>query len=507
MAEKNRSTLVIQLLGGILLMGLWWLSGTQLLDGEPQDTFWRFLGRFHPVVLHLPIGLFLLLLVLEGMGLRRPESKATELVPLVLGITIGVTLLAVATGTMLAYGEGADEPLVQDHMRNGIWLAMAVVMLGVMRTLPSRGTYYLLLVATTGLMFWTSHQGGSITHGRDYLTEYAPDSIRRILGLDVEESVQVKRVEDIVVFDHLVQPIIEQNCVSCHNPDKLKGELNLETFAGHLAGGELGPAVVPFDVDASELLFRVTLPQDDKEFMPPDEKTPLNEAEIDLLTWWIEQGASPDQTIGSFGPLPTDVDDYVAAIFAEMLSPEERLRLEEAQKDLYAALAAIRAEHGILILPLEVGSDQFTIETNAVRRAFDDAMLAKLEPHARSFVSADLSGTRLTDAAVESLAKFARLRTLNLSLTSLQGSTLGKLASLPELRSLNLYGSKIDPAAVDQLVQLTQLKQLFIFQTALEDEQVVARLQEALPDCDIRVAAIVAPFTEAEEKTDDYESS
>ncbi len=507
MATKNRSTLVIQLLGGVGMLGLWWLSGYSLLDGEPQDTLWRFFGRFHPVVLHLPIGFFVLLAILEIIGLRRSDSKATELVPLVLGITVGVTLLAVATGTMLAYGEGAKEPLVQEHMRNGIWLAMATIMLGVMRTLPSRGTYYMLLVATAGLLFWTSHQGGSITHGRDYLTEHAPDSIRRLLGLEVEESVKVKRVEDLVVFDHLVQPIIEQNCVSCHNPDKLKGELSLESIEGHLAGGELGPAVVPFDVEASELLFRITLPQDDKEFMPPDEKTPLNAGEISLLAWWIEQGAFSDQTVGTFGPLPVQVDDYVAAVFAEMLSPEERARMQEEQQELYAALAGIRAEHGVLILPLEVGSDQFTLETNAVRKAFDDGMLMVLAPHAQNFVSADLSGTSLTDAGIATLAKFVRLRALNLSRTALAGATLGQLAALSELESLNLYGTKIDAGAVDQLAQLTQLKQLFLFQTALENEDALIRLREALPDCDIRVAAVVEPLPEAEEKSKDTETS
>ncbi|MBT5902171.1 MAG: hypothetical protein HOH58_08705 [Opitutaceae bacterium] len=507
MAEKKGSILAVQLLGGLCMVVLWWLSGYGLLDGEPQDTLWRFLGRFHPVVLHLPIGMLVLLLVLEFMGLRRPDSKVSELIPLVLGVTIAVTLLAVATGTMLAYGEGADEPLVQDHMRNGIWLAMATVMLGVLRTLPSRGTYYLVLLAAGALMVITSHQGGSITHGRDYLTEYAPEPLRRLLGLEVEEEVTAARVEDLVVFEHLVQPIMEQNCVSCHNPDKLKGELNLETFSGHLAGGELGPAVVPFDVDASELLFRITLPEDDEEFMPPDEKTPLNEEEISLLAWWIAQGASADQTVGALGPMPAQVDDYVTSVFKQMITPEERARLEDAQRELYATLASIRAEYGILIQPVEAGADEFTIETHAVRNAFDDGMLKLLEPHARSFVAADLSGTRLTDGGVSSLANFVQLRSLNLSRTELVGSTLGELAALPDLESLNLYGTKIDGAAVEQLGQLTQLKQLFLTQTPLEDAEALEQLRQALPNCDVQTTAQISPLTEADKTAKSYESS
>jgi len=483
---KKQSILLIQLGCAVILLGLWLLSGMNLLEGEAQDTLWRFFGRFHPVILHLPIGLLLLLVVLEGMAMRGQDSKWAELVPLVLGITIVATLLAVGTGTMLAYGEGADEPLVKAHMRNGIWLAMGTVMLGVLHHLPSRSTYRMILMITAGLLAWTSHQGGSITHGSDYLTKYAPDGLRRLLGLEVEEKVVIARPEDLVVFEHLVQPVMEQNCQSCHNPDKLKGELNLTTIAGHLAGGEMAPAVVPFDVEASELLFRITLPMDDEEFMPTDEKPPLNGGEIALLTWWIEQGASPDQKVGEATVIPDAVDVYIRQVFATMLTPEERERVEAAQRKLYQELSEFRTLHGVLILPIEENATEFTLETNAARKTFDDQLLSELEPFAENFLMADLSGTPLTDKAMTSLAKFTRLETLNLSHTQITGRSIGALAALPELVSLNLYGSQLAADALPELLKLTGLKKLFIFQTELADEQSLERLRLALPDCEIR---------------------
>lgn len=455
----------------------------------------------------MPIGLVLLLGLFELRGKRDPGSDTDKLVRFVLLVTVLSTLLAVVSGSLLAFGEGADEELVQAHQRNGILLGMVVVLMVGLRTIATPWAYRGGLMVAVGLLFLTSHQGGSLTHGRDYLTKYAPDSMRWVFGLEVEEPVKVARAEDLLVFDHLVQPIIEQNCVSCHNPDKLKGELNLETFDGHLAGGELGPAVVPSDLDASELYFRITLPQDDEEFMPPDEKTPLSDAEVNLIAWWIERGASPDLTVAELGPQPGEVEAYVASVFAGMLSPEELTRIQTEREELYAALGYIRAEHGVLILPTEMDSDTFTIETNAIRKTFDDGVLSLLEPYAESFVAADLSGTQLTDQAMGSLAKFINLRTLNLSQTPLAGATLGQLSRLPELESLNLYGSEIDAAALEQLSELKQLKQLFLFQTALDDETMVSQLRKALPDCDIRVAAAVLPLAEPAEKTDDYGSS
>lgn len=491
-------------IGVVALASIWWVLP---LDGAGSTNDIRFLGRFHPVLLHMPIGLIVLLALLELRGKREPGSEADSFVRFVLLFTVLTTLLAVISGSLLAFGEGADEALVESHQRNGILLGMVVLLMVGLRTLPSPWAYRGGLLVAVGLLFLTSHQGGSITHGRDYLTKHAPDPVRRVLGLPVEEPVQVAKAEDLIVFEHLVQPIIEQNCLSCHNSDKLKGELNLESFEGHLAGGELGPAVVPSDLEASELYFRITLPQQDEEFMPPDDKTPLSDSEVGLLAWWIERGASPDQTVAQLGPRPDEVEEYVAAMFAEMLSPEECARIATELEELYAALGYIRAEYGVLILPTALESNRFTIETNAVRKAFDDEVLRLLEPYAESFVAADLSGTQLTDAALDSLAKFSNLRTLNLSQTGLVGSKLGQLAQLPELESLNLYGTAIEAKALAELAELKQLKQLFLFQTALDDSEMIDRLQAALPDCEIKVAAIVAPLAEPAAEEPDYGNS
>ncbi len=502
--RSNKRVWILCLLGAIAVGSIWWILP---LTGEGGSDSVRFVGRFHPVFLHLPIAFLVLLPLLELRQLFRANEQVDGLINFVLGLTIVTTLTAIVTGSLLAVGEGADEDLVVAHQRNGILLGMAVFILVGLRAATPRWVYRLGLLGSVALLAVTSHQGGSITHGRDYLTEYMPDEVRRLLGLEVEEPVVLMTADALVVFDHLVQPIIEQNCVSCHNPDKLKGELDLETIEGYYAGGELAPAVVPSDLDASELYFRITLPQDDEEFMPPDEKTPLTAEEVSVIAWWIEKGASADLTVAESGEYPDVVADYVATVFASMISPEELEKIENSRLELYAALGRIREEHGILILPTARESTEFTIETNAVRKAFNDELLGMLEPYAQSFVSADLSGTRLTDAGVETLAQFKKLHSLNLSQTPLAGSTLGQLSQLSELETLNLYGSEIGATAVEELAQLTQLKHLFLFQTVLEDEASISRLRTALPECDIRVAAPVAPLADSEEKDDDYGSS
>lgn len=92
-----------------------------------------------------------------------------------------------------------------------------------------------------------------------------------------------------------IRPLLEQNCVSCHNADKKKGSLRLDTHAGLLDGGETADAVVPGKPQESELLKRISLAPDHDDFMPPlDEKSDreaLTPEEIFLLEEWIIAGA------------------------------------------------------------------------------------------------------------------------------------------------------------------------------------------------------------------------
>ena len=43
------------------------------LDGKVDNTFLFFLGRFHPIILHLPIGALMVLLLMEIINKFRPK--------------------------------------------------------------------------------------------------------------------------------------------------------------------------------------------------------------------------------------------------------------------------------------------------------------------------------------------------------------------------------------------------------------------------------------------------
>ena len=117
---------------------------------------------------------------------------------------------------------------------------------------------------------------------------------------------------DTVNYSRDIKPILSDNCYACHGPDEntRKAKLRLDTKEGALAAlRHGGKPIVPGDVDASELFYRIST-DDDSDLMPPPEtKKTLTPQQIDLIKRWIEQGAPFDKhwayEVPKRPPLPT----------------------------------------------------------------------------------------------------------------------------------------------------------------------------------------------------------
>ncbi len=89
-----------------------------------------------------------------------------------------------------------------------------------------------------------------------------------------------------VTYEDDVLPIFRDNCLKCHNPDKLKGDLDLTSFSAAVKGGGSGTTLNAGDPDGS-ILFK-TITHADEPTMPPNAK--LAAKEIALIRAWIEGG-------------------------------------------------------------------------------------------------------------------------------------------------------------------------------------------------------------------------
>jgi formylglycine-generating enzyme required for sulfatase activity len=104
-------------------------------------------------------------------------------------------------------------------------------------------------------------------------------------GVVLEQTPRIK-------FEKHIQPILEQNCVSCHNADKAKGDWIITTKKEAFESGENAPNIVPFDLKQSAIYHLTALGADEDDLMPPKKSGgPLSKEDINYLKLWIEQGA------------------------------------------------------------------------------------------------------------------------------------------------------------------------------------------------------------------------
>jgi hypothetical protein len=100
------------------------------------------------------------------------------------------------------------------------------------------------------------------------------------------------RAEEPIDFNREIRPILSNNCLACHGPDKAKrkADLRLDSHAGAIA--DLGgyAALVPGDLEASELVARLTDPDEDERMPPKSKGARLSAKEIALIKRWVAQG-------------------------------------------------------------------------------------------------------------------------------------------------------------------------------------------------------------------------
>ncbi|MFM7606686.1 MAG: SUMF1/EgtB/PvdO family nonheme iron enzyme [Prosthecobacter sp.] len=110
-------------------------------------------------------------------------------------------------------------------------------------------------------------------------------------GAEWPSGVTLEQTPRITFAKH-IQPILEENCLSCHNPEKAKGDWIAYPKKEAFESGENAPNIVPFDTAKSAIYTSTTLAADDDDLMPPKKSGgPLPKEQIALLKLWIEQGA------------------------------------------------------------------------------------------------------------------------------------------------------------------------------------------------------------------------
>ena len=251
---------------------------------DTLGLWFNFLGGFHPLFLHLPIGAFVLVLFLEFFALI---TKKTNNMTLALAFAAASSVFATLFGYFLYLTGDYTGELMDEHKRDGIIFTVLLILTFLIRyslqykkEIWIKFSYPTLLILSAGMMMSAGHHGGEMTHG----------DLFKDLPSKVQASREAQSV-DPVIYAEIIQPIIEEKCVSCHGPDKDKGGLRMDSIEHMISGGDTEDCLVKSDLEASYMITSMELPLDDEYRMPPKDKPQITADELKVLKWWIEVGA------------------------------------------------------------------------------------------------------------------------------------------------------------------------------------------------------------------------
>lgn len=430
-------------------------------------------GKFHPLFLHLPIGLILGAAVLELCtgALRRHDAAVTLL--LWLGLISGMK--AVLAGYLLSVKGGYAHDILAWHLWTGIsvpvftyFTLIAKLYHQQKQPLMSSSLYRTPLFTTAAAIMVAGHFGGTMTHG---------DILKDVKGLlkAPPATTQAQANADLTIYDAVIAPIMESKCVSCHGVEKQKGELQLHNLESMVKAGESEKrSIVPGKSAESESIIRMLLDPTHDDHMPPDGKPQVTPDELAVLQWWIDSAnASPDMKLGD-PAIPANVKEKIAAL---MKTP--MITAPGAQGDGGAAgpagapgaaadmapVQALEKELGVAILPLAQNDPSLSFNCVNVADKFGDAELAKFAPIADRLSELNLGRSKVTDAGLAHLSGMKNLKKLHLPNTAITDAGIDSLMALTNLEYLNLFNTKITDAGLAKLEKLPGLKRLFVWQT------------------------------------------
>ena len=448
---------------------------------NPPPEIVLFFGRMHPLLVHLPIGLMVLLALLEWMS-RWPRFKqANAGVGVILLVTVPAAVLTALFGWMLSRGGGYDASLLDLHLYTGIATAAICLLGGLFYAVGMKKLYRLSVFTGLLALVVASHYGGSLTHGNGYLTQYLPQPFRGMFGGGSAAKSGVAGAgtvsfnpETTPAFQVAAKPVLDKYCVGCHGPEKSKGELRLDGPEQIAKGGTSGPAVVAGAVVQSLLAKRMHLPSTMDEHMPPDGKPQPTRDEVALLEWWISSGADAGKTVAALKP-PQNITDLINKRFGKIeAAPKIALPSLDAIQPLVEKLSA---DLKIAIRPMSEKDSWLQCNASIAGATFGDEQLGLLAPLQNHIRRLDLGGTKVTDAGLAKVAGMSNLEQLHLEKTAVTDAGLAQLKGLGELEYLNLYGTVVGDAGLEHLKSMPALRRVFLWQTHVTGPAAAAFLE------------------------------
>jgi hypothetical protein len=427
-------------------------------------------GRAHPLFLHFPVVLFVLFISWIWLVPKQPFHSVALFENIGKWLLLATAFTSVITalmGVFLSKEPGYNPDSLQWHKWSGALISLLTFIWYIFYQPLYRKKISLALTSLVSavVLFIAGHQGAAITHGENYL--FAPV---------LKEKVKKKAAfNEAVVYTDIVKPILEVKCMGCHNSNKAKGDLVMETRELLLRGGKNGPLWDTTDANLSLMLQRIHLPEDEKKHMPPAGKPQLTEQEITILYNWIKRGANFEVKATELEP--TDTLRFIAENMFRSSDEQETYEFAAANENTIRKLNTNYRS----VYPLSKESPAIAVDFYGVS-FFKHEQLEELLQVKMQIVSLNLDKMPVTDPDLITISQFANLRTLNISFSKITGNGLSALKKLDHLKVLTLTNTTLTKDDIEKIAAFKSLHHLYIWNSgvALADVDQIRRKYPAV---------------------------
>jgi mono/diheme cytochrome c family protein len=489
----------------------------------------EFIGRLHPLIVHIPIGILLFAFALIlFQRFRRVEIEAVISFALLLGSISAVA--ACVAGWILAQSGEYDADLVFKHQ----WTGIATAALGFLAYFikPFRSV---LTMATVAVLAVAGHYGGNLTHGEDYLfpkkktpfpkeSGFRTSTVKKGATADTTQNIVNQQIAALTdtskmasphisqavlsntaktnlpntaqanlpntpqmatnavaqmitqkrfMYGDEVAPILENKCYNCHSATKKKGGLRLDTEDFIREGGKSGSVLTAGNPEKSQIYASLLLPEDDDDHMPPAGKPQLTPQEIATIHQWIKQGAPFQEVTTNFAAgsaLPKPV--FTPNVATNLTT----LKLPKATTETtQTAVSTPKTTVNTVVQNTETAILKNKTEAavpSVLNQLKQQNIIVSTFGEGSNYLMANFVNVKnYNSSLIDNLQSIGnQLVRVRLSNQPVSDGDVKKLSSLKNITRLNLEKTSITDAALVYLKDLPNLEQVNLYGTNITDK-------------------------------------
>ena len=392
------------------------------------SIYFQWLGKMHPMLLHFPI--------VMGLGIAgyyifsTDVKKMSPLFSPLLTVHSLITTIIAIFGIFLSKQGSYDNNLIFWHQWGGVGFAyMSWGLMSLHEYNDSFKTLYsfraLFSILFAGILIFFTHKGAQLTHGT-HLLSWPEEEFNRELKINLDNTA--------TLYERAIGPLLQQKCLSCHGPEKAKGDLLLNSPDNILKGGKHGAILMSQNNTNSLLLERLFLPLSDENHMPPEGKLQLTKEELSLLNYWVLSGVNLKIKMNELAQ--SDSLFLLAHHWMPSIPYSDRPKTKFPNLEKYNSnyCTAYYSYTGSDNIEVSFYQGEFYTHEN----------LKRLTPIQSQIVYLNMQNMPLKDEDIAFIAQCEHLQKLNINYTQLTPDQLFPLKKLTQLKSISICGLAYD---------------------------------------------------------------